>query len=178
MTVMEASARVDDAQEMEAHLSDLERIVSGIQTFVGLSFEQIRQCYGVHEEDKLCDIPRADGKGVVLCTRDGIQAIVSMAERYASSQPNREAYSVSDIAGAIRHRILRAAVEEKSDEALIRRVLREAKEEAERGHIVRTFHFPCVLVSERTRMLLGRPGNLFHSTVLHEFEKTGTLRIC
>jgi hypothetical protein len=131
------------------HANDFQRIIRGLEVFVGLDFPQLCEYYRTHEEDKLCDVARADGKGIVPCTRDAIQAIVSMAERHIAGLANPNDYSVSDLAEAMRRCMVRAMIEENSDEAIIERVLRECTEETEKTHAERVFHFPCVLVSAR-----------------------------
>jgi hypothetical protein len=144
-----AAASMDETGERNGHADDLQRITRGLEVFVGLDFQQLRDHYATHEDDKLCDLTRADGKGMVPCTRDAIRAIVSIAERHVASLANPNDYSVSDLAEAMRRRLVRAMIEEDSDEAILGRVLREATEEVEKTHAERVFHFPCVLVSAR-----------------------------
>lgn len=131
------------------HAEDLRRIIRGLEVFVGLDFPRLREYYRTHEEDRLCDLTRADGKGMVPCTRDAIRAIVSIADRHIASLANPNDYSISDLAEAIRRRMVRAMIEEDSDEAILVRVLREGTEEIEKTHTERVFHFPCALVSAR-----------------------------
>jgi hypothetical protein len=73
-----------------------------------------------------------------------------MAERHINSLPNADDYSLKDMAEAIRSRVLLAARDEPSDEAIIARTLHEATVQSQTGHCERTFHFPCVLVSSQT----------------------------
>ena len=131
------------------HADDLKRIIVGLEVFAGLSFEQLRAYYAAHDEDKLCDVARLDGKGFLPCTRDAIRAIVSIAERHVGNQANPNDYSIADLTEAIRGRIVRSIVEEETEEAVLHRVLEEATEEVRKTHTERIFHFPCVLVSAR-----------------------------
>jgi hypothetical protein len=135
--------------DTDSHAEDFQRIVRELEVFVGLDFPQLREYYRTHEEDQMCDVARADGKGMVPCTRDAVRAIVSIAERRVASLANPNDYSVSDLAEAMRRHLVRAMIEEKSDEAIIQRVLRQSREETEKTHAERVFHFPCVLVSSR-----------------------------
>ena len=125
------------------HAEDLRRSIRGLEVFVGLDFPRLREYYRTHEEDRLCDLTRADGKGMVPCTRDAIRAIVSIADRHIASLANPNDYSISDLAEAIRRRMVRAMIEEDSDEAILVRVLREGTEEIKKTHAERVFHFPC-----------------------------------
>jgi hypothetical protein len=136
-------------RDSNQHADDLKRIIVGLEVFAGLNFEQLREYYASHEEDKLCDVAPVDGKGFLPCTRDAIRAIVSIAERHVAQQANPNDYSITDLAEAIRGRIVRLIVEEATEEAVLRRVLEEATEEVRKTHIERIFDFPCVLVSAR-----------------------------
>jgi hypothetical protein len=137
------------ADKPNEHLIDLERIVKGVNTFANMSFPQIRERYEKHDEDKLCDLARADGKGMVLCTRDAMEAVFSMARRHVATLDNGDDFLISDVAEGIRRNFLRVAAKEPTDEAVIICTLAEATAFAESSHAERTFHFPCVLVSSR-----------------------------
>jgi hypothetical protein len=145
---------MNDLGEMHERLTDLRRVIRGLEVFAEQTFQQMRDHYELHEEDKLCDISRPDGRGIVPCTRDALQAIGRIAERYVAALSQSQDYAVSDIAKAIRRRIAKALIEEESDEAVVERALREAREEVEKSHIERVFHFPCVLVSSNAPVWL------------------------
>lgn len=138
---------MDIPSETSTHLTDFQRLIKGVEALLGLDLAQIGARYDQHPEDKLCDLPHPSGKGLVLCTRDAYDAIYSMAERHINSLPNAEDYSLKDMAEAIRNHVLVAARDEPSDEAIIARTLHEATVHSQAEHCVRTFHFPCVLVS-------------------------------
>jgi hypothetical protein len=70
---------MDPFFESSNHTSDLERILAGMETFVGLNFAQIRDHFEAHKEDALCDLRHPNGKGIVLCTRDALQAVTGIA---------------------------------------------------------------------------------------------------
>src|ERR1700677_1683866 len=120
--------------KLSEHLIDLERIAKGVGTFANMSFPQIRERYEKHDEDKLCDLARADGKGIVLCTRDAMEAVFSMARRHIRALDNGEDFVISDVAEGIRRNLLRVAAKEPTDEAVIVRTLAEATAFAESSH--------------------------------------------
>ena len=66
---------MNDLGEMHGHLTDLRRIIRGIEVFAGQTFQQMREHYELHQEDKLCDVSRPDGRGIVPCTRDALQCL-------------------------------------------------------------------------------------------------------
>jgi hypothetical protein len=145
----DAESVLPDGVPANNHSTDLRQLTKGVEALMGLDIAQIGTHYEKHPEDKLCDLPHPSGKGLVLCTRDAYEAIYSMAERHLSSLPNKDDYSLKDMAEAIRSRILVAARDETSDEAIIVRTLREATIQSQTEHYERTFHFPCVLVSSQ-----------------------------
>ena len=122
------------ADKPNEHLIDLERIVKGVNTFANMSFPQIRERYEKHDEDKLCDLARADGKGMVLCTRDAMEAVFSMARRHVATLDNGDDFLISDVAEGIRRNFLRVAAKEPTDEAVIICTLAEATAFAESSH--------------------------------------------
>jgi hypothetical protein len=81
-----------------------------------------------------------------MCTRDGYNAIIELAERHRESLPVPDDYSVKELVNGLRKHIVRAMVEEKQDEPALARVLSDAIKEADRNHVERTYHFPCVVV--------------------------------
>ena len=101
----------------------------------------------LHKEDAPCEVTDYSGNGKLMCSRDGYDAIIELAERHRESLPVPDDYSVNELVEGLRKHIVRAMVEEKQDEPAIARVLSDAVREADRNHVERIYHFPCVVVA-------------------------------
>jgi hypothetical protein len=131
-------------EKLVLDVQDFWRIHDGLQCYLVDSPAALAR-WKEHPEDALCDINSADGNGRLLCTRDAYNAIFDIARRQRDSMPIPEDYAVKDIADAIRCRLASVMVQEQQDEKIVTRVLKEAVQDAEKNHVERTFHFPCVI---------------------------------
>lgn len=133
-------------EKLQLDVHDFWRIHDGLEAYVNLDAKGTMERLKTHKEDAFCEVTGYDGKGKRMCTRDGYDAIHSMAERHRDLMPVPDDYSVKELTEGIRSHIVRAMVDEKQDELAIARALGEAVADADRNHIERTYHFPCVIV--------------------------------
>lgn len=132
-------------QKLELDLRDLWRLWDGVEAYVTLDAKAMMERLRAHKEDAFCEVSNSTGDGKLMCTRDGYDAIIDLAERHRDSLPVPDDYSVKELADVIRSQIIRASVEEKQDEPTLARVLAAAVNEANKNHTIRTYHFPCVI---------------------------------
>jgi len=133
-------------EKLQLDLRDFWRIHDGLEAYAKLDTRGMMERLKAHKEDAFCEVTGYDGKGKRMCTRDGYDAIYSLAERHRDSMPVPYDYSVKELVDGIRSHFVRAIVDEKYDEPALARVLAEAVADADKNHIVRTYHFPCVVV--------------------------------
>ena len=133
-------------EKRELDVRDILRICDGLETYAKLDAKGAMERLRAHKEDALCEVSDYSANGKVMCTRDGYNAIIQLAERHRECMAVPDDYSVSELAEGIRNRIVRVIVDEKQDEPAVARVLAEAVSEADKNHIQRTYHFPCVVV--------------------------------
>jgi hypothetical protein len=133
-------------EKLQLDVRDFWRIHDGLEAYVKLDAKGQMERLKTHKEDALCEVTGYNGKGELLCSRDGYDAIHSMAERHRDSMPVPDDYSVKELVDGIRSHFVRAVVDEKYDELALARVLAEAAADADKNHIERTYHFPCVVV--------------------------------
>jgi hypothetical protein len=136
-------------EKLELDIRDFWRIHDGLEAYAGLDTKGVMERLDAHKEDTFCEIRPASGRGKLYCTRDGFEAIFELAGRHVNSLPVPNDYSVNEVAKEIRKYIAQAIIEQKADEPALAWVLAKAIAEVETGHIERTYHFPCVLVSCR-----------------------------
>src|ERR1039458_8871212 len=100
-----------------------------------------------------------------------------MAERHRDSMPVVDDYSVKQLADGIRSHFVQAVVDEKYDELALERMLAEAVADADKNHIERTYHFPCVVFphDEPRRFRIGlvafTAARHFRQTIPTEIQK-------
>jgi hypothetical protein len=136
-----------NAQEkLELDLRDFWRIHDGLAAYAGLDAKGAMERLKAHMEDGLCEVSDYAGTGKLMCTRDGHNAILELAERHRESMPVPDDYAVNELAEGIRKHLARAIVDEKQDEPALARVLRESVSDADQKHVERTYHLPCVVV--------------------------------
>jgi len=133
-------------EKLELDLRDFWRIHDGLAAYAGLDAKGAMERLKAHKEDGLCEVSDYAGTGKLMCTRDGHNAILELAERHRESMPVPDDYSVNELAEGIRKHIACAMVDEKQDEPALARVLGEAVTDADKMHFERTYHFPCVVV--------------------------------
>jgi hypothetical protein len=133
-------------EKLQLDLRDFWRIDASINTYLRMSAKEMMERLKAHKEDAFCEVTDYNGKGKLMCTRDGYDAIWSLAERYRDSMPIPDDYSTEELADGIQRGVVRAIVEEKQDERALARVLAEAVVDADKNHVERTYHFPCVIV--------------------------------
>jgi hypothetical protein len=133
-------------EKLQLDLRDFWRIHEGLETYVKLDAKGMMERLKAHKEDAFCEVTDYAGTGKLMCSRDGYDAIYDLAERHRDSMPVPDNYSVTELAAGIRIHIVRAIVDEKQDEPALARVLAEALRDADKNHIDRTYHFPCVVV--------------------------------
>lgn len=134
----------DEKQRLD--IRDFWRIHDGLDAWAHLDAKGMMDRLRAHKEDALCEVSDYSGNGKLMCTRDGYDAIIELAERHRESLPVPDDYSVKELVEGLRAHIVRAIVEEKQDEPALARVLTEAVGHADRNHVERTYHFPCVVV--------------------------------
>jgi hypothetical protein len=133
-------------EKLELDLGDFWRIHDGLQAYIKLDVKGTMERLKTHKDDVFCEVTDYGGTGKLMCTRDGHNAIYALAERLRDSMPVPDDYSVNELAGGLRSRIVRAIVDEKQDEPALARVLAEAVADADKNHVERTYHFPSVIV--------------------------------
>lgn len=133
-------------EKLSLDVRDFWRVHDGLEAYVNLDAKGVMERLRAHKEDAFCDLTNYSGNGKLMCTRDGYDAIVELAERHRESLTVPDDYSVKEIVEGLTKYIVRAIVEEKQDEPALARVLSDAVKEADRNHVVRTYHFPCVVV--------------------------------
>jgi hypothetical protein len=125
---------------------DFWRVHDGLEAYLNLDAKGTMDRLRAHKEDALCDVTDYSGSSKLMCTREGYDAIIELAERHRESLPVPDDYSVKELVEGLRQYIVRAIVEEKQDEPALARALSDAVREADRNHVERTYHFPCVVV--------------------------------
>src|SRR6266567_469608 len=135
--------------KLQLDIRDFWRISDGLEAYAGLGPKETFERLRAHPQDALCEVCDLSGSGNLMCTRDAMEAVFSLAQRHVDSLRVPADYCVEDIAKQIRKHIVRAMVEEKADEPALARVLATAVAESNASHIQRTFHFPCVLMKSK-----------------------------
>jgi hypothetical protein len=133
-------------EKLRLDIDDFWRVHNGLEAYMGLGPKETLERLKAHREDAFCEIDSMDGTGKLLCTRDAMEAIYSLAERQVSSLPVPDDYSSEEIAEAIRKNLARIMVEEKADEPVLARLLPLAVAKSRATHVERTYHFPCLLL--------------------------------
>lgn len=133
-------------EKLVLDVRDFWRVHDGLEAYAHLDAKGVMDRLRLHKEDALCEVTDYSGKGKLMCTRDGSDAIIELAERHRESLSVPDDYSVSELVGGLRKHIVRAMVEEKQDEPALARALSDAVTEADRNHVERIYHFPCVVV--------------------------------
>jgi len=124
---------------------DLQRICDGLAAYATSDPKAIMERLKTHKEDALCTVRDYSGNGDLMCTRNGYNAIIQLAERHRESLPVPDDYSVDELVEGIRRHVVRTIVDEDDDTAAAH-LLSEATNEARKNHKQRTYHFPCVVV--------------------------------
>ena len=130
----------------ELDVRDFWRVYEGLETYANLDAKGAMERLRGHKEDGLCDVTDYSGNGKLMCTRDGYNAIIELAERHGEFLRVPDDYSLEELVAGVRKHIVRAIVDVKEDEAALARFLSEAVADADKNHISRTYHFPCVTV--------------------------------
>src|SRR5437588_2195473 len=136
------------------YVKDYECLIEGIEFFVGLeqeivkqgNIEAIRRHYEQHPEDNLCHIYRPGSREMVLCRRSGIEAIQRMAIRLVTEAPSGHDLSRKRIAEIISERILQLAVDGVTEDEELVQTLKNYVAASEAEHIEASYRFPCVLL--------------------------------
>src|ERR1041385_1140471 len=124
---------------------DLQRICDGLETYAISDPKAIMERIRAHKEDALCTVSNYSGNGDLMCTRDGYNAMIQLAQRHRESLPVPDDYSVDELVEGMRRHVVRILVDVE-DDAAVAHLLSEATNEARKNHIQRTYHFPCVVV--------------------------------
>jgi hypothetical protein len=136
-------------EKLVLDVRDFWRVHDGLEAYAHLDAKGVMDRLRLHKEDGLCEVRNYSGSGKVMCTRDGYDALIELAERHRESLSVPDDYSVSELVEGLRKHIVRAIVEEKQDEPALARVLSDAVTEADRNHVERIYHFPCVVVGHQ-----------------------------
>ena len=134
-------------EKLALDVRDFWRIHDGLEAYANLDAKGVMERLRLHKEDGLCDVSAYSGSGKLMCTRDGYNAIIELAERHRESLPVPDDHSVEELVEGLRKHIVRAMVEEKQDEPALARVLSDAVRDADQNHVERIYHFPCVVVA-------------------------------
>jgi Apea-like HEPN len=134
-------------EKLVLDVRDFWRVHDGLEAYAHLDARGTMNRLRAHKEDALCEVTDYSGTGKLMCTRDGYDAIIELAERHRESLSAPDDYSVNELVEGLRKHIVRAIVEEKQDEPALARVLSDALREADRNHVERIYHFPCVVVA-------------------------------
>jgi hypothetical protein len=102
--------------------------------------------YEVHPEDKLCDISHPKDRGMLLCTRAGIDAILRMSKRLIEEAPNGVDLSSKAIAETISKHIAQVMQDQVTDDNELMRILKSYVNLTEEEHASITHHIPCVIM--------------------------------
>ena len=145
---------MDVAEKSRLDVQDFRRVVEGITVYVELTPQEAMARIKAHPKDGWCTLKHPSGRGNLLCTHDGWQALSALAHRHVHSLEEAEDHSVSDILAVLRREfpkvLLEALQDEQSEEEeVICKLLSEATEEAKRTHVETVYHIPCVTVSQR-----------------------------
>jgi Apea-like HEPN len=132
-------------EKLDLDLRGLRRINDGLVAY-NVSPQEAMGRLKAHKEDGFCWAKNYKGDGKMMCTNDAHLAMVDLAERRRESMPVPDDYSVLELYEGIREHVVRAIVDEKEEEPALSRVLAEAVADAEKCHIERAYHFPCVVV--------------------------------
>lgn len=133
-------------QKRELDVRDFWRVYEGLETYAKLDAKGAMERLRGHKEDGLCNVTDFSGNGQLMCTRDGYNAIIELAERHREFLAVPDDYSLEELVAGVRKYIVKAIVDEKEEEAAVARVLSEAVADADKNHTSRTYHFPCVTV--------------------------------
>jgi hypothetical protein len=133
-------------QKHELDVRDFWRVYEGLETYAKLDAKGAMERLRGHKEDGLCNVTDFSGNGQLMCTRDAYNAIIELAERHQGFLTVPDDYSLEELAAGVRKYIVKAIVDEKEEEAALARVLSEAVADADKNHISRMYHFPCVTV--------------------------------
>jgi hypothetical protein len=133
-------------EKLDLDLRDFWKIHDGLQAYATLDAKAMMDRLKSNKEDACCEVTNYAGTGKLMCTRDGYNAILELAERHRESMPVPDDYSDKELAKGICKHIASAMVDEKQDEPALARVLGEAVADADKKHFKRTYHFPCVIV--------------------------------
>ncbi len=134
-------------EKLNLDVRDFWRVHDGLEAYANLDAKGVMERLRAHKEDAFCDVTDYSGNGKLMCTRDCYDAIVELAERHRDSLTVPDDYSVKELVEGLTKHIVRAIVEEKQDEPALARVLSDAVREADRNHVERIYHFPCVVVA-------------------------------
>ncbi|MDX6457820.1 MAG: hypothetical protein QOE55_1517 [Acidobacteriaceae bacterium] len=132
-------------EKLDLDLRDLRRINDGLVAYA-VSHQEMMERLKAHKEDALCSVTNYNGDGKLMCTNDARLAMIDLAERHRDCMRVPDDYSVAELYEGIRKHVVRAIVDEKEEEPALSRVLIEAVADAEKCHIERAYHFPCVVV--------------------------------
>lgn len=133
-------------EKLELDLRDFQRIREGLETYAKLDAKAAMERLKDFTEDGPCHVSDYSGRGTLMCTREGYNAIIQLAQRHRDFLAVPDDYSVSELVEAIKKLFVRVTVEAKEERVAVVRVLSEAISEANKNHIQRTYHFPCVIV--------------------------------
>ena len=134
-------------EKLVLDVRDFWRFHDGLEAYAYLDAKGVMDRIREHKEDALCEVTDYSGNGKLMCTRDGYDAIIELAERHRESLSVPDDYSVGELVEGLAKYFVRAMVEEKHDEPTLARVLADAVSEADRSHVERIYHFPCVVVA-------------------------------
>jgi Apea-like HEPN len=127
----------------------LSRIIAGVECYANLDAKGTMERLRNHREDAFCEIWNTTSKHRIMCTRDGHNAIVELAERHRESLAVPDDFSVAELVDGLQRHLAKAIVEEPEEDDVLRRALGEAVTYAKKDHVERTYHFACVVVHQK-----------------------------
>lgn len=141
-------------ESIRAYASDYECLMDGVSFFLGLQqrvaenkdMSPVREHYDAHPEDKLCHISHPKGRGILLCTRAGTDAIHRISKRLIEEAPNGVDLSSKAIAKTISEQIAQVMLDQVTDDDELVGILKSYVDLTEAEHASITHHIPCVIM--------------------------------
>ena len=85
---------------------DFWRVHDGLEAYLNLDAKGTMDRLRAHKEDALCDVTDYSGSSKLMCTREGYDAIIELAERHRESLPVPDDYSVKELVEGLRQYIV------------------------------------------------------------------------
>src|SRR3954451_22957613 len=95
-------AFMPEGTKLELDRRDFSRICAGLEACAKLDAKDFTSRLAAHKNEVFCNVAGYDGTGMLMCTRDGYDAIIELAQRLQGSMPVPDDYSVKELVDGIR----------------------------------------------------------------------------